>query len=384
MVATMREVSPFRLAVAGLFAMAAAMGIGRFVYTPILPSMMAELGLTAGQAGLIASANYLGYLIGALVSAGIWAAGRERAIMLLALAASTILAAAMAATDSVTIFIVIRFLAGLASAFVMVFVAAIVFGHLAKANRSDLQAVHFAGVGVGIAISSVMTALLSAGGAGWPAPWLWSGAISAAALLVVLALVDRGPPGNGTKTIEPPLPKSRPLRAIIVAYGLFGLGYIVTATFLVAIVRQNGQGPLLESAVWLITGLVAIPSVYFWSLLARRIGLAGAFAVGSVVEAAGVLASVMLGGTAGPILGGALLGGTFVALTALGLQLGRIAAPEAPRRAFALMTASFGVGQIVGPVLAGFAAEATGSYLLPSAGAALALLIAALLVARLN
>jgi predicted MFS family arabinose efflux permease len=380
----MNEASPIRFAIAGMFAMAAAMGIGRFVYTPILPSMMAELGLTAGQAGLIASANYLGYLVGALVSAGAWGAGRERLIMLGGLTASAVLAAAMAATDAVIAFIVIRFLAGLASAFVMVFIAAIVFGHLARADRNDLQAVHFAGVGVGIATSSVMTGLLSAGGAGWPAPWLWSGAISAAALLVVFALVDRGPPGDGTKTVEPPLPKSRALRAIIIAYGLFGLGYIVTATFLVAIVRQNGDGALLESAVWLITGLVAIPSVYLWSLLARRIGLARAFAAGSVVEAAGVMASVGLGGTAGPILGGALLGGTFVALTALGLQLGRLAAPDAPRRAFALMTASFGLGQIVGPVLAGFAAEATGSYLLPSAGAALALVIAALLVARLD
>lgn len=378
----MNDASPMRFAIAGMLAMAAAMGIGRFVYTPILPSMMSELGLSAGQAGLIASANYLGYLIGAVVSAGSWASGHERRIMVFALAASTVLAAAMGATDSVAAFIAIRFLAGLASAFVMIFLAAIVFGHLAAAGRNDLQAVHFAGVGVGIATSSAMTAALHAAGSDWPAAWLWSGAISAVALLVVYRLVDRGPPGNGGKAVEPSLPKSRPLTAIILAYGLFGLGYIVTATFLVAIVRQNGEGPLFESAVWLVTGLVAIPSVHVWSLLARRIGLARAFALGCIVEAAGVAASVMLGGKIGPIIGGALLGGTFVALTAIGLQIGRAAAPAAPRRVFALMTASFGVGQIVGPTFAGWAAEASGNYLMPSAGAALALVIAALLVAR--
>ncbi|WP_274629872.1 YbfB/YjiJ family MFS transporter [Arvimicrobium flavum] len=366
-----------------MLALAAAMGIGRFVYTPILPSMMTQLGLTAGEAGLIASANYLGYLLGALASAGGWAAGRERAIMLSGLGASAVLAATMGLTTSAAAFVAIRFLAGLASAFVMVFAAAIVFGRLAAAGRSDLQSVHFAGVGVGIAISAVMIALLHVASAGWAAAWFWSGAISAAALAGVAVLAERGPPAAaGAPAREPGLPRNRALTSIILAYGLFGFGYIVTATFLVAIVRQNGEGPLFESLVWLVTGVVIVPSIYLWQQVAGRIGLAKAFAAGCAVEAAGVVASVALGGKSGPIIGGALLGGTFVAITALGLQLGRLAAPDAPRRVFALMTASFGFGQIVGPVVAGIAAEATGSYLWPSLAAALALVIGALLVVR--
>lgn len=380
----MQAASPIRLAVAGMIALAAAMGIGRFVYTPILPSMMSELGLSAAEAGYVASANYLGYLVGALVSAGSWATGRERAVMLAGLASSAALAAAMGLTDSVAAFVAIRFLGGLASAFVMVFAAAIVLSHLAAAGRNELQAVHFAGVGVGIAISAVMTALVHAAGSGWASSWLWSGLISLAALMAVALLADRGPVRSGASHIEPPLPRARALGGIIVAYGLFGFGYIVTATFLVAIVRQNGEGPLFESMVWLATGLVAAPSVHIWWAFAKRAGFARAFALGAVAEAVGVMASVAIGGKLGPLIGGALLGGTFLALTALGLQLGRLAAPSAPRRAFALMTASFGLGQIVGPAIAGVAAEATGSYLLPSAGAALALLAAAVLVARTN
>ncbi|TIM46428.1 MAG: YbfB/YjiJ family MFS transporter, partial [Mesorhizobium sp.] len=108
--------SPLRLAFAGMIGLAAAMGIGRFVYTPILPGMMEELGLSPADAGWIASANYLGYLIGALAAVGGWAHGRERLLMLAGLAATAVLTGLMGLADTMAAFLVIRFLAGLASA----------------------------------------------------------------------------------------------------------------------------------------------------------------------------------------------------------------------------------------------------------------------------
>jgi predicted MFS family arabinose efflux permease len=358
-----------------MIGMAVAMGIGRFVYTPILPGMMDELHLSAADAGLIASANYLGYLLGALLAAGGWAEGRERALMLSALCASALLAGAMGLTESLGLFLAIRFLAGLASAFVMVFLASIVFSHLAGAKRSDLQAVYFAGVGIGIALSSALMLLLLTAGPDWRAGWFSAAALSVAGFLGVAFLIDRGVLVAGPARPEPKLPKSLPLAKIIIAYGLFGLGYVVTATFLVAIVRQGEGGRQFEAIVWLVAGLSALPSVWLWNRIAARIGLAAAYLLACLVEAVGVTASVAAGGYAGPIIAGVLLGGTFVALTALGLQLGRQLAPLATRRAFALMTASFGVGQIVGPLIAGVAAEASGSFFLPSVGAAAALLV---------
>jgi predicted MFS family arabinose efflux permease len=107
------------------------------------------------------------------------------------------------------------------------------------------------------------------------------------------------------------------------------------------------------------------------------------FALSCVVEAVGVVASVLLGGTIGPLLGGLLLGATFIAITAIGLQLGRLAVPRSPRRILSFMTVSFSIGQIAGPALAGLLAQAAGGYLLPSLAAALALVIAAILVARI-
>ncbi|MET3591457.1 putative MFS family arabinose efflux permease [Mesorhizobium shonense] len=367
--------SPLRLAVAGMVALAVAMGIGRFVYTPILPGMMEELHLTPADAGWIASANYLGYLIGALAAAGGWAHGRERLLMFASLAASAVLAALMGLNETMGAFLVVRFLAGLASAFVMVFMSSIVFSHLAEAGRGDLQALHFGGVGLGIAASSALLAILVTEHAGWAAGWLWSGALSAAGLLVVTLLAGSATPANGVDGPEPALPNDRSLTKMILAYGLFGFGYVVTATFLVAIVRQGGGGRVFEATVWMVAGLAGFPSTWFWQKLAARTGLYAAYAVSCLVEVVGVTASVVVKGFTGPLLAGILLGGTFIAITALGLQAARQLAPQAPRRIFAVMTAAFGLGQIIGPIAAGLLAQASGNYVLASAMAAAALLV---------
>lgn len=373
------DTSPYRYAVGGMIGMAAAMGIGRFVFTPILPGMMEALHLSPGDAGLIASANYLGYLVGAIMAAGGWAQGRERPIMLAAIAMSAILCLVMGLTDSFAAFLVVRFAAGVASAFLMVFLATIVFSRLADARRTDLQMVHFSGVGLGIATSAVMTGALVLSYQPWQAGWLWAGAISAIAFPLVLWLVREGPVVTPGQRREPPLPDSPALRRIIWSYGLFGFGYIVTATFLVAIVRSGEGGRLFESLVWLVTGLAIPPANFFWAWLSRRRGLPGVVAAGCVVEAVGVMASVSLGGYLGPLLAAVLLGGTFVAITSLGLQMGRALAGQSPRRALALMTAAFGTGQIIGPLVAGWLASASGNYVWASAIAAACLVGSALL-----
>jgi predicted MFS family arabinose efflux permease len=366
-----------RYAAAGMIGLAVAMGIGRFVYTPILPGMMEELHLSASDAGLIASANYLGYLVGALLAAGGWAHGRERAMMLLGLGGTAVLAALMGLTEAIVPFLVIRFLAGIASAFVMVFLTSIVFSHLAAADRNGLYAMHFGGVGLGIAISAGLLAVLVTEHSGWTAGWYWSAVISACGFVAVVLMARDGPIGNGAEGREPGLPKDRSLTRVIVAYGLFGFGYVITATFLIAIVRLGGGGRIFETTVWLVTGLVGVPSVWLWNKIAARIGLYAAYALACLVEAVGVAASVSLGGHAGPLLGGALLGFTFIAATALGLQAGRLLAPRAPRRVFALMTASFGVGQIIGPLVAGMLAQWSGDFFAPSIAAAIVLLASA-------
>jgi MFS family permease len=375
-----RTISPVRLALGGMAGMAVCMGIGRFVFTPILPVMMEQAHVSPFDAGLVAAANYGGYLAGAMVSAGGWAHGRERTMVVAGLAASTGLAAAMAFVDTLAAFLVIRFLAGFASAVVMVFLASIVSTRIAAAGRPGLQAVHFAGVGVGISVSSLMLAGLIFEDAPWQWGWLGAALLSAIGTVVALGLVSGGPHVSGEGRAEPRLPNDPALKRVIVAYGLFGFGYIVTATFLVAIVRAGGAGRLFEPLVWLLTGLAIIPSIWLLWRLSARFGLLAAFSAGCLVEAVGVAASVLLPVPAGPIIGGILLGATFVAVTAIGLQAGRALAPASPRRTLGLMTAAFGVGQIVGPVAAGFVAEWSGDFLLASLLAAATLLACAAIV----
>jgi predicted MFS family arabinose efflux permease len=299
--------------------------------------------------------------------------------MLAALFSSAVLSGLMGVGTSLVLFLVVRFVAGLASAFAMVFLTTMVFARLAAARREGLGAMHFGGVGVGIAASSLMIGALLLEGSDWRQGWYWAGILSLAGALLVAVLIRPTNGGSDNELREPPLPRSAALTRIILAYGLFGFGYIVTATFLVAIVRQGEGGRMFEAAVWLVTGLAGIPSVWFWNRVARPIGLVPAFAVGCAVEAVGVLASVLLPGAAGPLLGGILLGGTFIALTTIGLVAGRARATLSPRRVLAVMTAAFGIGQILGPIFAGFVADRTGSFTAPSIGAAVALLLCALI-----
>jgi predicted MFS family arabinose efflux permease len=165
---------------------------------------------------------------------------------------------------------------------------------------------------------------------------------------------------------------------LVLAYGLFGFGYVITATFLGAMVRNSPGVQAFEPWIWIVVGLAAIPSVSLWSSLGHRIGILNALAAACFAEALGVAASVLWVNVWGLFLAAALLGGTFMGITALGLIAARRMSAS-PLRSLSLMTAAFGVGQIVGPTAAGFGYQLTGSLYLPSLIAALALCVAALL-----
>jgi predicted MFS family arabinose efflux permease len=361
-------------AFAGMAALVGAMGIGRFLYTPVLPHMAEGLGLSATEAGLVASANFVGYLAGALAAAlPAFRVGR-RTWLLGALVVSAATTAAVALAGGLPSLIALRFLGGIASAFVLVFASALVLDRLAEAARPGLASLHFAGVGIGIAAS----ALLVAADLGWRGDWLLGGVVAVLCLIATMLLIGREGAARGPASVGRAAGGGA-LRRLIVGYGLFGFGYVITATFLVALVRGSPALAPYETHAWLVVGLAAAPSVALWSALGRRLGLAAAFALACAVEAVGVALSVA--GDSPWLVGvaGALLGGTFMAITSLGFTLARTLSPGGGRATLALMTAAFGLGQVIGPTFAGALRDWSGSYLAPSLGAALALAIAATL-----
>jgi predicted MFS family arabinose efflux permease len=365
-------------ALGGLLTLAVAVGIGRFVYTPILPLMVDALGLSKFTAGLIASANLAGYLAGALFAAGALP-GSRRTWLLGALLASALTTGAMGFTHSVPMFLVLRFAGGVASALALILASAIVLEVLAEANRPGFSSMLFGGVGVGIVVSATLISALRADGADWQALWVASGALSLVATLAVAMLIPNRSHSDRSRPRDRAAQGNPALLRLVAAYGLFGFGYVITATFLVAMVRGNQAVRPLEPMIWMVFGLAAAPSVALWTRLAGPLGLPGAFGLACLTEAAGVLISVAWPSIAGLFLGAVLVGGTFMGLTALGLVRGRSLGTGDGHRVIALMTGAFGLGQIIGPSLAGALYDRFGSFTVPSAIAAAALVLAALL-----
>lgn len=375
----MRHRHPAMPVFGGFLALAVAIGIGRFAYTPILPYMVEGLGISKSEAGLLASANFLGYLSGALGAASAAVPGSRRFWLLSALATSAVTTMAMALTEAIHLFLVFRFAGGVASALVMVFGSALILDRLPA--RPERAAGLYAGVGFGI--SALTVSGVASNDGDWQRPWAVSGIVSACAVAAICRLIPR------QEERPPPLPEKPTaegegaVRQLVIAYGLFGFGYVVTATFVSDMMRENSLLRPAEHMVWLCVGLAAVPSVALWMRAVRRWGSGRSFAVACLLEAAGVALSALGDGLWLLLAAAGLLGGTFMGITALGLVHARLLSAGDSRRVLALMTASFGIGQMVGPLFGGVAYDLLDSYAPPSQVAAAALVAAAILAFRL-
>lgn len=352
--------SPVKLVAAGLLALAVAMGIGRFAFTPLLPLMLRDGELDAIAGAEWAMANYIGYLVGALTAARIAREPRRAALIGLAGVALSTLVIGMLPTATLDLAgPLLRGAAGVFSAWVLVGTSGWCLVELARARHAVLGAWIYTGVGCGIALAGTLAWL----GGGQPARWLWLelGALAAigAAWVTQLARVhhtiyqepDPSPRPTAPAQREPTAQARGTDTGFVLCYGAFGYGYIVLATFLPAMARQSIDHPLAFGLTWPVFGIAAAVSV---ALTARWCGGFSRPRVWALAQAA------MAVGTALPLVNTALgtlivsavlVGGTFMVATMAGLQLARERHPANPTPLVARMTIAFAAGQIAGPLL---------------------------------
>jgi MFS family permease len=339
------------------------MGVGRFVYTPILPLMRAGAGLSAGAGANLATANYIGYLVGAFVGILAPAAVRSRALLRSSFVVLTGTLAAMPATHDTAVWFALRLPAGVASALIFVIAVSSLLGHL-REYPAHLPGWAFGGVGAGIALSGLLVLVLRPV-ADWRAAWWASAALAAVLAVASWNLRPEAPPtttqatkatkattdtaataatadsGRGPRT-------HRWFTALLASYTLEGIGYIIAGTFLVAAIEQSSPGPLGGGA-WVLVGLAAVPSSALWARLGRRWSRPDLLLAALVVQAVGIALPALIGGAPAALVSAVLFGATFIGVSTLALATG--AHLEFPR-SVALLTAGYSVGQILGPLVA--------------------------------
>lgn len=366
--ALLRHRDLMRPYVAGAIVLAVAMGIGRFAYTPLLVIMRTDAGLSVAFAGVLASANLVGYLGGALLAMHQRARAHRLALVRVG-SVVVVLTTAMMALPS-NVWLPARFITGLASGIVFVVVASLLLDLVATVESRHGTAVLFAGVGSGIAAAGLLVPAFATLG-GSRAAWLGLAAVGAAGLAVALPSLPAVRETTSTSVSRLETRRLYPWLAVV--YGVEGAAYIIPATFLVAMVSETPVIARYAATSWILVGIIAIPSTLVWGAAARRWGTAWAFLLASALQALTMLASARVGGALGVLVVGVGLGATFMGISSLGTALARDLRPADGNAAIGLLTVLYGIGQIIGPLVATRVALATGSYrgALPLAGIAL-------------
>jgi MFS family permease len=368
---------PALVAAAGLLSLAAAMGIGRFAFTPLLPLMAREGRLDLAFGGWIAAANYAGYLVGAL------SAGRVRlgpaALATCALTLTALLTAAMALPWPPA-WLLLRFAAGIASAWVFVATSVWCLGALARTGPAAAGGWVYAGVGAGIALTGLDCLGAAAAGLSAPALWLQLGGLALALMLPVLWVLRRLPATGatvsaGSSAAAATAAPAGETRGLVVCYGVMGFGYILPATFLPALARSLVDDPRLFGLAWPLFGATAAVSTVATAWLARRWSRLRLWAASQLLMGVGVLLPGLWLGLASITLSALLVGGTFMVITLAGVQEMRERAPAQPARWVARITAAFALGQIAGPAFSSLLLKLPGGG---ARGLPVALLVAGL------
>ncbi|MFG2078011.1 YbfB/YjiJ family MFS transporter [Nonomuraea maritima] len=340
------------------------MGVGRFIYTPILPLMQAQAGLSPQTGADLATANYVGYLLGAvaaILAPAVFASRRALRSSLVILVATLVL---MPAVHGGPAWASLRLVAGVVSALIFVVAADAMLAGL-RGHAHHLTGWAFGGIGAGIALSGVLVLVLRDVGT-WQQAWWATAALTALLSVPAWRLGGAATPpprvgrrglGEGTAPsprVErrgldrgAPPPGRRWFGVLLVSYTLEGTGYIIAGTFLVTAIEQSAPGPA-GGLAWVLAGIAALPSSALWAWLSRTWSRPALLVAALAVQAVGIALPVLVGGVVPALVSAALFGATFLGVATLALAAGgHLRVP----RAVAILTTGYSVGQILGPVV---------------------------------
>lgn len=350
---------------AGIFSQILCVGIARFSYTPLLPVMQDQTWIGDAEGGWLAAINYTGYMCGALIAASVGDLQLKDRLYRIGLVLAVVTTAGMAMTENMLLWSFLRFLSGLSSAGSMLIASGLILNWLIRHQHRSELGIHFAGAGLGIAFAAVVVEVFLRLSMNWADQWLWFSVLGL--VLAVPAWRWLPPPSAspavpaGTSMKDNP-PGKRFLWLMMAAYFCAGYGYVVSATFIVAIVEREPELAGMGQLAFLIVGLSAVPAVMAWDLIARRLGYLIALLLAYVLQIAGIVLPAIDQSLTTVLLSAALFGGTFIGCVSLVLTMAGRLYPSKPAKLMGRMTLSYGLAQIVAPALTGVLAEQSGNY----------------------
>ena len=354
----------YRVIFAGICALILTVGLARFAYTPMLPIMREQAGLSHLAGGWLATINYAGYMSGALLAASISDLGKKFVIYRLGLVIAVMSTAAMGLTDNVLLWAGLRYVAGFSSTAGLLLASGLVLNWLMRQGHRPELGLHFMGLGLGIAVSGIAVAAM-VNWLSWDKQWMGLGVLGLVFFLPAWSWLPAPAPIQTTAAKPAPTlaaPTRRWMWLLIAAYFCAGFGFVTSATFIVAILVKL---PLLAgkgSWVWVMVGIAAAPSCFLWDRIANALGQIRALMLAYALQTVSIILPVVTDSPALNVIGAILFGATFVGIVSLTLTLIGRHFPANPAKAMARMTLSYGVAQIFAPAMAGYIATATGSY----------------------
>jgi MFS family permease len=358
------QIEKFKVLAAGVFSLILMLGVARFAYTPLLPIMQEQAGVGDALGGWLATFNYIGYMSGAIVAASISDLQLKDRLYRLGLLVAIITTAGMAVTENVFLWSIMRFFAGLSSAAGLLIGSGLILNWLIRNNFRSELGIHFSGIGLGIALCAVVVELMVLQ-LDWRELWWLFTAIGCLLAVPAWRWLPRpntsGMTISGAELVDNP-PSNRFLYLLLSAYFCAGYGFVISATFIVAIVERQealqGFGPM----VFLILGLSAAPACIIWDLIARKVGVLTALLMAYIVQVFGILLPALSDSATAVILSAVLFGGTFIGIVSLVLTMAGRFYPTKPAKLMGKMTLTYGIAQIIAPAITGNLAERLGNY----------------------